>query len=144
MAKQKAKSETGQKDRGGRPPKYEDPVVFHDTVIKYFDSCEKSKTLPNKAGLCVFLNISRDTYNEYKKRFPDTLKATEDYIENSWVQRLAGNSPTGAIFYLKNAFKEHYKDKHETDVTSGGKPLQTIVGMTIQKDAGSPTIVQNT
>jgi hypothetical protein len=64
------------------------------------------------------LRISRDTYSEYRKKFPDTIKAANDWIENAWVQRLSTTAPTGAIFYLKNAFKEDYRDRTETDVTS--------------------------
>ena len=115
-----------QGEGGGRPPKYEDSEVLGIQILKYFDSCESSRTIPNKAGLCVFLHISRETYNQYKTRFPDALKAVEDYIENAWVQRLAGNSPTGAIFYLKNAFSRDYRDKHETDLTSGGEKIVGI------------------
>ena len=81
--------------------------------------------MPNKAGLCIWLNISRDTYNEYKKsKFPDAIKVAEAYIENSWVQRLASTAPTGAIFYLKNAFSADYRERVETDVTSGGERVQ--------------------
>ena len=113
------------KHAGGRPPKFTGLEKVTELIKGYFDSCQKSHTLPTKAGLCIFLNISRDTYNEYKKKpqFSDTLKGAELYMEDLWLQRLAGNSPTGAIFYLKNAFKEEYKDRHETDVTSGGKPI---------------------
>lgn len=113
-----------QGDGGGRPPKYESAAQLGEQIKLYFDSCEKSRTMPNKAGLCVWLHISRDTYNEYKKKFPDILKATEHYIENAWVQRLAGNAPTGAIFYLKNAFKDDYREKQEIDHTSKGERIE--------------------
>lgn len=90
--------------------------------------------MPEKAGLCIWLGIHRDTYNEYKKKpgFSDVLKGAELWIERAWVQRLAGNAPTGAIFYLKNAFREEYRDRQETDITTGGDKLQ-ITGMTIAK-----------
>lgn len=105
-----------------RPPKYAKEEVLETAANAYFVSCEEKETLPEKAGLCLWLGISRDTYNEYKKnRFPDALKAFELHIESSWIRRLQSNSPTGAIFYLKNAFKEEYRDSH--DVTSDGKAL---------------------
>lgn len=111
----------------GRPPKYESHEVFVKAVEDYFKGCIKANQMPNKAGLCVVVGISRDTYNEYKKRFPDALKWTEGYIENAWVQRLAGPNATGSIFYLKNAFKEDYRDRNETDLTSNGKSLTPIL-----------------
>lgn len=100
-------------------------------ILVYFDECKDSKPLvvmPTKAGLCLALDITRDTYNEYKKKpdFSDTLKKAELLMENLWTQRLGGTSPTGAIFYLKNAFKEHYKDRYNTDVTTKGKQIATF------------------
>lgn len=105
-----------------RPPKYKTAEQVLKTADEYFALCDTNHQLPEKAGLCLALGISRDTYNEYKKvRFPDTIKAFELYIESSWVRRLAGQAATGAIFYLKNAFKEDYRDSH--DVTSDGKAI---------------------
>ncbi len=114
------------KNKGGRPPKYGDAQAIADHITDYFKSCEEARLLPNKAGLCIWLGITKETYNQYRKKpeFSDSIKACDSMIENAWVQRLAGNAPTGAIFYLKNAFKEDYRDKHETDITTGGKPLQ--------------------
>lgn len=112
--------------RSGRPPKYSNEEKLAETISDYFDECKKDKEMPNKAGLCLFLGISRDTYSEYRKVFPDAIKKADSWIENAWVQRLGGNAPTGAIFYLKNAFKEHYKDKYESDITSGGEKITGI------------------
>lgn len=83
--------------------------------------------MPNKAGLCVFLRIDKSTYNDYKQKYPDTIKEVEAVIENAWVQRLRDPGATGAIFYLKNAFKEDYKDRHETDITSKGEQVLTYI-----------------
>lgn len=96
-------------------------------VIGFFEDCETAKKRPSKAGLRVFLNISKSTYSEYKKKYPNPIKRAEDLIEEAWVQRLDSPAATGAIFYLKNAFQEDYKDRHNTDVTSGGKEIQSIV-----------------
>ena len=67
--------------------------------------------MPNKAGLCVFLKISRETYYEYRRnRYIDAIKEFEAATQDIWVQRLGGTTPTGAIFYLKNAFSEDFSD----------------------------------
>lgn len=97
----------------GRPPKYKSTEDLAAKIAEYFENCDISRQMPNKAGFCIWLKISRDTYNEYKKRFPDAIKAVEAMIENAWVQRLAGTTPTGAIFYLKNAFSADYRDRTE-------------------------------
>ena len=105
------------KNLGGRPPKYSDPKEIETIADSYFKLCDTNKQIPSKAGLRYALNINRDTYGDYRKKFPDTLKRLEDYMEQAWVNRLNSNAPTGAIFYLKNAFKEDYKDRHESDVS---------------------------
>ena len=96
---------------------------FEDLSTRYFNDCLSNQKKPNIAGLCVFLDISRDTFYEYVKHYPDTTKRIYNKIETEWVQRLDDMGATGAIFYLKNAFRELYKDRHEQDITSGGKPL---------------------
>lgn len=117
------------KNPGGRPPKFDSPEGLAKQVLAYIDNCTENRTMPNKAGLCIWLNIHKDTYCEYKKKpgFSDSLKRAEMWIENAWVNRLSTNAPTGAIFYLKNAFKEDYRDRNETDLTTGGKELQPIL-----------------
>lgn len=122
----------------GAPGKYETSEALDHKIAEYYDYCYLTKNkkgkmvariiplMPNKAGLCLFLNISRETYSQYRKRFPDTIKRADHWIEEEWVQRLRSNAPTGAIFYLKNAFKEVYKDRHQTDITSKGEKIDTF------------------
>jgi len=123
-----------QGEGGGQPLKYRTEKEIIAKLLGYFRNCEKGKEMPNKAGLCLFLGISRPVYNDYKKRYPNALKSAEDTIENAWVQRLAKMSPAGAIFYLKNAFKEYYKDRQETDITTLG---EKITGMVIVSPNGN-------
>lgn len=99
----------------------------------YLKDCEEKVKMPNVAGFCAFEHTSRDTYYEYGKKYPDTKKAFEAVVENVWVQRLGGNSPTGAIFYLKNAFREDYKDRHETDVTTKGEKISAESSKELKK-----------
>lgn len=127
---------TKSKKTGGRPPKYAEEQVFRDACVAYFKQCIDGRAMPNKAGLCLALKISRDTYNEYRKRFPDALKAAEDYVEDAWVQRLAGNAPTGAIFYLKNAFAADYKDRQTLSGDSENPLVAKVVIMPPRNAAG--------
>lgn len=125
------------KNKGGRPPAFTTEAELSLTIEKYLHECKESdpQKIPNKAGFCVYAHIHRDTYNEYKKKeqFSDTLKRLESIIEEAWIQRLSGNSPTGAIFYLKNAFKEDYKDKQETDITTKGDKIVIMPAEIINK-----------
>ena len=60
--------------------------------------------------------LDKHGYSDYKKRFPNPIKKSEDLIEGAWVKILKGNSVTGAIFYLKNAFSDDYRDKREQEL----------------------------
>jgi hypothetical protein len=109
----------------GRPKLYE-PNEFEEAVRDYFQNLDEGE-IPNKAGLLLSIGLSRETWREYKQReeFVDTIRDAEATIEDAWVQRLNGSGATGPIFYLKNAFKENYRDSH--DVTSDGKALPTPI-----------------
>lgn len=70
--------------------------------------------MPTINGLAIALGIGRNTLNEYRHRpeFQDTLKRVLAEIEEWWEKRLAENSCTGAIFWLKN---QGWKDKITTE-----------------------------
>src|SRR3990167_6608531 len=126
VSKKKVKKDgtvSKQGEGGGKPPKIPNKKILSDLVENYLKSCDETKSIPNKAGLRYALHLDRTTYNAYKKKYPNTLRRCEDWIEQCWINRLAGTAATGAIFYLKNAFKEEYKDHYDSDITSGGKPL---------------------
>lgn len=106
---------------------FKDEQALADKIALFFEDCDSKKKRPSKAGLRVFLDISKSTYSEYKKKYPNPIKKAEDLIEEAWVQRLDSPAATGAIFYLKNAFQEDYKDRQNTDITSGGKKLSVII-----------------
>lgn len=121
---------------GGRQLKYPDEQGMLEAAQAFFDNCEKQKQKPEKAGLLNHLGISRPVYKDYKERYPNTLNYIENYIESCWVRRLDGQSPAGAIFYLKNAFKEHYQERVETDITTKGESLNEGVTKILTKVYG--------
>lgn len=103
-------------------PKAYTPEKLKSAIEDYLSCIEEGK-MPTKAGLFKHLGISRQTWHNYheEKTFIDTIKDAEFTIEDAWNQKLVGSGATGPIFYLKNAFKEHYRDSH--DITSDGKSL---------------------
>lgn len=106
------------KSKAGQPPKYRTEEALRDKIEEYFDLCRQSKDLPEKAGLCLYLGITRETLSQYRNhKYPDAVKSADLYIESCWVRRLNHQAAVGAIFYLKNAFKEEYKDKQDSDVS---------------------------
>ena len=45
---------------------------------------------------------------------------------------MSGNNAAGGIFLLKN--NHGFKDRSETDVTSGGQPIPILGGVSVHKD----------
>ncbi len=103
--------------------KFRTPKDFEDLISDYFGLLKND--MPTKAGLALYLDTTRETLGDYEKRdgYSYTLKRAYYVIENAWVQRLTGQAVAGVIFYLKNAFKNDYRDRNETDITTAGKPL---------------------
>lgn len=102
---------------GGRPRKYTSPDTFNDRVNEYVIHCEEKEEPITWTGLALFLGFSSrqsiDEYLEYDG-FSDSVKRAKMIVENAYEKRLQGNSPTGAIFALKNM---NWKDKTETEIT---------------------------
>lgn len=116
----------------GRPPKFKTVEELEEKIEEYFNYCDETiidnKVITNAisvpitkpytiSGLCVYLNICRDTLCEYEKNiiFSDTIKNAKSKIENYVEENsLTGKlNPTVSIFNLKNNFG--WKDKHEID-----------------------------
>ncbi len=130
MAKKKKAAEPTETPRvtlRGRPPSFANPDELYDAAELYFDTCNEAGEIPNKAGLALSLGCSKDTLSVYGKdkgqEFSDAIAKIYSYVENKWLQHLTRSSPTGVIFYLKNAFG--YMDAF--DHTSGGKPVSYVI-----------------
>lgn len=87
-----------------------------EILEEYFQRCRELKKMPTKGGVCLELDITRRTYNIWKKKSKH-LKRAEEIIEDEWVQTLRANNVAGTIFYLKNAFG--WRDKKETEISGG-------------------------
>ena len=76
---------------------------------------------PSLAGLCLALDISRETWSQYGK--DKALGAVVEFarmrVEEYWTERLAGKSANGARFALANNFgwSGSWKDKQEIEHT---------------------------
>lgn len=137
MAKRRKKQKTtGIVLRVGRPNSYDTAEEFQAACVAYFKSL-KRWNMPNIAGLCVFLGISRDTWYEYKKKrkeLTDTVRNVQYLIESCWLDRLPKPGAIGAIFYLKNFLPEHYKDRIPGDAENPFVGEMRITGMRIIKE----------
>lgn len=93
--------------KGGRPKKYTEVEIMQQKINKYFEECNKDNEPYTVTGLCLALNICRDTLAEYAKKeeFSDTIKKAKLKVENYLERHLiTDSSTTGIIFNLKNNF----------------------------------------
>ena len=107
------------KSKGGRPLLFKTPDELQEAVNAYFDN----ELRPTLSGLAVHLGVERKTLYNYDKRdeFFHIIKNARDKVEAIYESRLIyEQSPTGVIFALKNM---NWRDKTETDVTTGGEKL---------------------
>jgi hypothetical protein len=106
----------------GRPKSFDDPIIFQACVDEYFMACEDQKEIIKNdkghtriihkpytiTGLCLHLNISKETFNQYSDdpMFSESIKEAKMRCEN-WTEEkaLTGEiNPTAAIFNLKNNY----------------------------------------
>jgi len=87
-------------------------------------------------GLALALGTNRSTLVNYEARdeFFDTIKRAKTKIEDFAEQRLYGSNPTGTIFNLKNNYG--WKDKTETDITTGGEKIKTALVEFVGDESG--------
>nr|DAP29522.1 MAG TPA: DNA packaging protein gp3 [Caudoviricetes sp.] len=98
----------------GRPHKISKKEELQNKIDIYFKECDMKNEPYTITGLCIALDICRDTLCEYAKKeeFSDTIKKAKLRVENYLEKHLiTDNGTTGIIFNLKNNFG--WKDKQE-------------------------------
>lgn len=118
------------KNKGGRPTKYSK------------DICEKLPDMfrggESVAEVCCALNIHKDTFYEWVKKYPRFSDAYKKGLQNSeaWWSRLGRNGSTGDvkiqpatwIFNMKNRFgwKDRIEQEHSGEISGGLVVSQTM------------------
>lgn len=97
----------------GQPRAFETEEIFKAKFIEYIEDCNSKDKLPNVAGFCAFNWITRETFYAQKNYYSDTYKKIQELLEDSALN--ANIAPAVKIFYLKNKFKDSYKDKQEIE-----------------------------
>lgn len=105
----------------GRPLKFKSEKKLQESIDLYFEDTPKDEW--TITGLALALDTSRKVLCEYedKDEYSNTIKKAKLRIENGYEIDLKKHGRTGTIFALKNF---DWKDKSETDLTSGGLPIQ--------------------
>lgn len=107
------------KNKGGRPLKYENVEDVEKVINDYFKECDKKQIPYTVSGLAYALNMSRQSLLNYenKEKFFDTIKKAKDKIEVQLEENalLGRYNTTFTIFNLKNNYG--WQDKQEIDST---------------------------
>ena len=102
--------------KAGRPKKYTEVEIMEQKIKKYFLECDAKNEPYTVTGLCLALDITRETLREYLKdeQFSDTIKKAKLKVENYLEKHLiTDSSTTGIIFNLKNNFG--WTDKQQVE-----------------------------
>lgn len=109
----------------GRPRIIETPDEFDRLVDEYVAKCETDDEPVTFTGMALHLGFSaRSSFYEYQNYdgFSDSVKRARAMVEMEYEKRLSGNSPTGAIFALKN---HGWSDKQQHEL-SGELPVLVV------------------
>lgn len=114
----------------GRPKAYKEAEIMQQKIDKYFKECEQKHEPYTITGLCIALDICRDTLSEYMKKeeFSDTIKKAKLKVENYLEKHLIiDTSTTGIIFNLKNNFgwSDKQQIEHSGNVNNPFSELST-------------------
>lgn len=127
---------------GGPKRKLTNVAEVRERVNAWIEKCKKENIVLTVSGICLELNISKSTFNEYIQRKDDkseiyerseidgemhpisvydVLKRAKLAIENDIEQRMLANkcNVAGAIFDLKN--NHGYADKSEINTVNTNK-----------------------
>ncbi len=109
----------------GRPLKFKTVKDLQGKIDQYFeDTPEDEWTI---TGLALELDTSRKVLCEYEDDRPEysnAIKKAKLMVENGYEKDLKKSGRSGTIFALKNF---DWRDKSETDVTSGGEKLDGFI-----------------
>ena len=115
----------------GRPLKFENIDELTQKIDEYFNNTPIEEW--TITGLAIALDTFRKVlidyengkYDDEDRDFSNTIKKAKHLVENSYELDLKKHGRSGTIFALKNF---DWKDKNETDITSGGEKIIPIYG----------------
>lgn len=103
----------------GRPRFIQSPEEFDELVDAHVEYCVNNGEPLTWTGMALALGLtSRVALDKYANLYPEfkaSAARAKAIIEHGYEARLHGQSPTGAIFALKNM---DWKDKTEHDMRS--------------------------
>lgn len=128
----------------GRPLKFSTPHELEERIEEYYEYCEKNNKPYTITALANFLDIDRRNITEYgyKDEFrPIIQKAKQNCLAYA-EGRLFSGTPVGSMFYLKNNYRDLYKDDKHVEVTQNIN-INEIMGVWDKKNTIEGELVQD-
>ena len=130
MSKPRADEET---NKGGRPRILESPKAMEALIDSYCQQFQDERKPLTLTGLIRHMGLSsRQSLDEYANYtgFSDSVKRAKLVIEEAYEDRLHTQSPTGAIFALKNMGWADRQEISTPDLRPVSKVLIEVIGGT--------------
>lgn len=112
---------------GGRPTSYSEEM--EEKALEYIEKGYESQgeVIPSAMGMAKYLNVAESTIYKWvedeRGTFSETLAKCKSEQHRILINKGLTNEFSGTI--TKLALSNHgYSEKTQTDVTSGGKPIQ--------------------
>lgn len=96
------------KNKRGKPPKFDDINVFNTKIKEYFKLCDENKEPYTMTGLTKHLDIDYQTLLNYKEKddYFESIKKAKSYCEEYLVNNMIKGdiNPSVGIFLLKSNY----------------------------------------
>jgi hypothetical protein len=124
--------------RTGRPTKYKPEFV--NELDEYLTTTGKEQTsLPTRQGFALWLGIDDETLIEWGKKYPDFSATLKRLMQIQAKQLIddgiyGGKEVNATIVKLLLQNNHGMREKTETDITTGGDKLESLI---VIKDGNS-------
>jgi len=132
---------------------YTNPKELYKKIEDYFNHCKEETAnnfangvkmikAPSISGMCIFLNISRQTFYNYLKK-PEYANI-QGVIQNAILQledfyvSMGFSGSKFAEFMLRNTFSEHYQEKQVVE----HKDTQSMPSVEVSIDSDEPKALE--
>lgn len=103
-------------------------------IEEYFEFCAERDVKPAKAGLRLWLGVSKSRYWEWENEKgtykANLLSQASEFMEIQYIGRLESH-PTGNIFLLKSS--HGHSDRQDINITSGSNVNSEEIGDVVSK-----------